>query len=122
MSRGEKMFQDNGQDDPRPTFQDPTPSKKMQTSQGWRGALEGGTESGVTFRFGRNHIKEARLQRGLSQRELARRCNIANSNLCELETGKRKPWLKAIKNICRELGFSPEALFPCERRENADRI
>lgn len=116
------MFQDNGQDDPRPTFQDPTPSKKMQTSQGWRGALEGGTESGVTFRFGRNHIKEARLQRGLSQRELARRCNMANSNLCELETGKRKPWRKAVEKISAVLGFPPESLFPLERSEDAGRI
>ncbi len=93
-------------------IQDPTPARKFQTSAGWRDAFEGPE---VVFLFGRNHIKEARLQRGITQRELARRCNMANSNLCELETGKRKPWAKAVRNISAVLGFPPESLFPCER-------
>jgi DNA-binding XRE family transcriptional regulator len=145
--KGVTMLEDNDQEDKRPTLAsrptvvipdpgpgrsptlasrptvvipDPVWSRKMQTSGGWRQVFEEG-DNIVEFRFGRNHIREARVQRGLSQRELARRCEMCNSNLSELENGKRKPWAKAVRKISEALGFSPESLFPYERVENAER-
>ncbi|MBI2934901.1 MAG: helix-turn-helix transcriptional regulator [Chloroflexi bacterium] len=48
-------------------------------------------------------ITEYRLAAGLSQRELAERCHVVQSCLCEIEHGKRRPWPKLARKLARVL-------------------
>ena len=54
-------------------------------------------------RFGA-HVRELRLERGLSQEELAFGCARSLNYTSEIETGKRNPTLDTIGAICAALG------------------
>ena len=54
-------------------------------------------------------IKDARILAGLSQAELARRCGVSPSLLCNLENGKIKSLRHStLLQMARILGTSPE--------------
>lgn len=56
-------------------------------------------------------IKDARILAGLSQAELARRCGVSPSLLCNLENGKIKSLRHStLLQMARILGKSPEWL------------
>ncbi len=50
-------------------------------------------------------IKTMRKMAGLSQLELAKRCNISNTTISGYETGYREPDFKTLVNIAKECGF-----------------
>ncbi|MEE8056663.1 MAG: helix-turn-helix transcriptional regulator [Pseudomonadales bacterium] len=62
-------------------------------------------------------IKEHRLQRGLSQDDLASLIGMDRAHLSLLETGKKQPTLSTIFNVCVELGVEVSVVFAeIERR------
>ena len=50
-------------------------------------------------------IKTMRKMANLSQLELAKKCNIANSTLSGYETGYREPNFEMLNKIANECGF-----------------
>lgn len=63
-------------------------------------------------------IKEARMARGLSQKDFAAMVNIAPNTLSQYETEKREPDLKTLVRISRSLGVSVDYLLG--REESSD--
>ena len=49
-------------------------------------------------------IVEARLEEGLSQVELAKRCGMKPANLCRLENGNGNPSIATLDRIAQGLG------------------
>ena len=49
------------------------------------------------------NIKERREQLGVSQKELAEKCGIAQSTLCDIEQGRSKPSLPVAVKIAEVL-------------------
>ena len=57
-------------------------------------------------------LKKVREAQGLSQRALAARAGIAQSLLSDFETGRRKPYPKARRQLARALKTPITTLFP----------
>lgn len=49
------------------------------------------------------NIKERREQLGISQKELAEACGIAQSTMCDIEQGRCKPSITVAVNIAKAL-------------------
>lgn len=58
-----------------------------------------------------SQIVEARMEQGLTQRELAERCGMKASNLCRLENGNGNPSVATLAKIARGLGRKLEIAF-----------
>lgn len=56
-------------------------------------------------------IVDARIEQGLSQRELADRCNMKPSNLCRLENGNGNPSVATLAKIASGLGLKLKINF-----------
>lgn len=61
-------------------------------------------------RFG-THVRQLRLERGLSQEELAFRCERSLNYMSEIETGKRNPTLDTIGAVCTALNVTLVEFF-----------
>lgn len=61
-------------------------------------------------------LREARVAKGLSMRELARRLDISASALSQIETGKSRPSVETLYAIVSELGLSLDELFSGRRK------
>lgn len=67
-----------------------------------------------------------RKLRGWSQRELARRANIANGALSQVELGHSSPAVNTLQKVAKALGISLQALMfgepcvPCEIMQSND--
>jgi transcriptional regulator with XRE-family HTH domain len=57
------------------------------------------------------HLLRARLDRGLSQGMLARRCNLAQSQVSWFESGRRRPSLEQFVRIARALDLPLQRLL-----------
>jgi transcriptional regulator with XRE-family HTH domain len=60
--------------------------------------------------LGRN-VRQARLQKGVSQEELAFQADMKRSYLSDLERGVRNPSIKAIGRHASALGVEPSSLL-----------
>jgi transcriptional regulator with XRE-family HTH domain len=60
--------------------------------------------------LGRN-VRQARLQKGMSQEELAFQADMKRSYLSDLERGVRNPSIKAIGRLASALGVEPSSLL-----------
>ncbi len=60
--------------------------------------------------LGRN-VRQARLQKGISQEELAFQADMKRSYLSDLERGVRNPSIKAIGRLASALGVEPSSLL-----------
>ena len=58
-----------------------------------------------------NRIKEFRLQRQITQDQLAQRVGVRRETIVFLEQGKYNPSLKLAYLVAKELGTSLEELF-----------
>lgn len=58
-----------------------------------------------------NNIREKREKLGMSQKELAERCGIAQSTLCDYEQGRNKPSLSVAVKIAQVLKVSSIKFF-----------
>lgn len=56
-------------------------------------------------------LKNNRIKCGLSQEELAFRCDLDRTYISLLERGKRKPTLSVIFKICNNLNIKPTAFI-----------
>ena len=56
-------------------------------------------------------IKDRREQLGISQKELASRCEIAQSTLCDIEQGRSKPSLPVAIKIANAIGVDDIQFF-----------
>lgn len=72
-------------------------------------------------------LRVLRLQRGLTQKELAELCGLSESTISAAESGSRNTRFPTILQICRGLGVAPEELsseaqargsLPLSGREN----
>jgi len=63
-----------------------------------------------------NRIKEFRELADITQAELARSVEMAQSNLSALESGKVMPSPKARRSLSRALRVPQKKLFPSESR------
>ncbi|WP_315730712.1 MULTISPECIES: helix-turn-helix transcriptional regulator [unclassified Bradyrhizobium] len=63
------------------------------------------------------NIQELRRARELSQEELADRCQVHQTYLSGVETGKRNPSLLVLERIAEALGVDPEELLRRRRRQ-----
>ena len=69
------------------------------------------------FDFGRR-LRDVRMQRALSQMDLALEVGGLPGWISELETGRRQPTVETVMRLCRTLGIPPGALLvlpPLER-------
>lgn len=57
------------------------------------------------------NIKEKREQLGISQKELAELCGIAQSTLCDIEQGRSKPSLPVAIKIANVLNVNSIKFF-----------
>ena len=56
------------------------------------------------------NIKSERLRKGISQEELAEKCDISRNSVSLIETGKINPTILRVIDIARELKVSIESL------------
>jgi len=79
------------------------PTNRLQTN----GSLDPASLSGLGER-----LREARVERGLSLRELARRLEVSPSLLSQIETGKTHPSVRTLYAIVDALDVLVHELFP----------
>lgn len=61
-------------------------------------------------------IRQKRIERGMSQKELGRRIGYSNTYLSRIENGYEMPSLTAMIVICRILGLSMDEAFILQDR------
>jgi len=74
-------------------------------------AAKGVHLSDVTLRFGRR-LREIRLQKGISQEELAERAGLHRTYISSVERGERNISLVNIENLACALGVTLAELMP----------
>lgn len=57
-------------------------------------------------------IKKIRIEKGVSQLELANTANFSQSFLANVESGKKKPSVMTIIRIAKALNVNPREFFP----------
>ena len=57
------------------------------------------------------NIREKREQMGISQKELAEKCGITQSHLCDIEQGRNKPSLPVAVKIAQVLDVADIKFF-----------
>ena len=62
----------------------------------------------------KNHIRSLRQGLGLSQQELAARCQVTRQTINAIENEKYDPTLALAFRLARVLGVTVDALFDCE--------
>lgn len=64
-----------------------------------------------------NRIREFRKAKGLRQTELARELGIFQSEVSDIETGKRRPNVYLAMRIAKVLGKDVSEVFPLDHEE-----
>lgn len=57
------------------------------------------------------NIKKYRIEKGLTQKELAERCNLSRSYLADIERNRYNPSLETLKIIAKNLDISLSTLL-----------
>ncbi len=78
-------------------------------------------QKSASFNFGQR-IRALRVQRGLSQEELALRAGITPAYLGMVERGEKNPTLLTVEKVCNALGISLEQCFSQEQGPEPDNI
>ena len=74
-------------------------------------------ECDILSKFGA-HLRELRIEKGLSQTELAYRGNFDRNYIGMIERGERNPSLKSIFGIAKALDITLQELFNFECNDN----
>lgn len=61
-------------------------------------------------------IRQARLTRNLTQRELAERCGTAPANVSRWESGRAMPGLDRLPDLCEALDVQPSYFMDRNRK------
>lgn len=56
-------------------------------------------------------LKEIRIKKKMSRKELAKLSNISEAYLSMIENGKRVPTVEVINNIANSLNYKPNVIF-----------
>ena len=56
-------------------------------------------------------LKEIRIKKKMTRKNLAEQSNISEAYLSMLENGKRKPTIEVINNIAKALKCKPDIIF-----------
>ena len=56
-------------------------------------------------------LKTYRERTGVTQTELARRCNVSQPTICDIENGKQSPSLELLKRLTKVTGLSADKLL-----------
>ena len=67
--------------------------------------------------LGRN-VRKWRLQRGMTQEQLALDAGVKRSYLSELERGLRNPTVRALTRLAAALSIEPELLLKLDQQTN----
>ena len=67
-------------------------------------------------------IKLLRIERKISQQDLAAACNFEKSNLARIESGRTNPTIATLLKICQVLDVSISQLFDFEDIENKNKV
>ncbi len=67
--------------------------------------------SELTIQFGLR-VRDLRIQKGITQENLAFICNLDRSYMGRIERGEVNPTLERVYEIARALGISPYDLLP----------
>lgn len=65
---------------------------------------------GEAVKLGKN-LKKIRVEKGISQGDIARALNVARSFVSDLENGKRNPTLTTISKLAKAIGVSTDELL-----------
>lgn len=65
-----------------------------------------------------NKIKELRMQKGLTQEELADRCELSKGFISQLERDLTSPSIATLIDLLQVLGTTPKDFFDDEAKEN----
>ena len=68
------------------------------------------SENSLQLIVGKN-IQKIRESKGISQQELAAKCNFEKSNMSRLEAGRVNPTLSTLEKVSKALGISLAELF-----------
>lgn len=63
------------------------------------------------------NLKEKRIQKGMTQQEVADAVGIAKPTYCNIEQGKRSMRVRTAKKIARTLDFDWTELYEEEKKE-----
>lgn len=66
--------------------------------------------AGVMSEFG-NHLRSLRLEKNLTQEELAFRAEICTSQIARIESGKLNTTISTVSSLARALDMLPSDLF-----------
>lgn len=72
-----------------------------------------GNQSDLLVQFGKT-LRKHRKEKGLSYRELARRCDVEYSNIGRIENGLVSIQLLTLFELAKGLGIHPRELFNFE--------
>lgn len=68
-------------------------------------------------------VKIARIRKGLTGRELAKKLDVSFNTIYRIENGQTLlPNTKVLKGLCRELGKTPQELFPKRKSYKKNKI
>lgn len=67
-----------------------------------------------------SNLKVFREKAGLSQSELARRINVKQPSISQVENGDRRPWPKLLKAAAEALDIPYSALEPDLKRRKSE--
>ena len=62
-----------------------------------------------------SRLRVARIEAGLSQKELAERLHVYQKDISRWENGERTPSLSMFTKICRELCISSDVILGLEK-------
>jgi len=65
---------------------------------------------GEAIKLGRN-LKRIRVEKGISQGDIARALKVARSFVSDLENGKRNPTLTTISKLAKAIGATTDELL-----------
>jgi transcriptional regulator with XRE-family HTH domain len=69
-----------------------------------------------------NKIREIRIEKKISQLELANIANFSQSFLANVESGKKKPSVMTILRLAEALNVNPREFFPENTTDSAEDI
>ena len=68
----------------------------------------------------RNRVRELRLQRGMTQEEVAERVGVSRQTIISIESGRYNPSILLARKLARAFGQSIEDLFFSEEQPDGE--
>ena len=62
-------------------------------------------------------LRDARLRKLLSQRQLAERARVSQATIVKIERGDARPHPSTLRKLAEALGVEPEEFYELARRE-----